>query len=594
MKFSPIVYSGFFLCLLSQNLYADVCKRTPQVQDAIVEQVTEILGREKPIPCDKITKEHLAVIRELDLSRRRMTTLRTHDLEGLSHLEYLDMGGNKLRELPENIFWHTPRLTELYLNDNNFTEITDSSLNGLHKRLQFLSVEYNDLSNLTLEDFPHLEELYAGENKQIDQISFKHLPKLKRAFLKNNGLPDLDFGILTLPELEYADLSHNRLGNNVEKLEDMANLKTAILDDNMIHIFPSALLYSGIEVLFLNSNRFTTESILSHLSPHADDNKKSVKALLFNHSLSSLPSLEVINKLAEHDANLFIPVCRRTPQVRDALVDLLKIPCKKITRKDLAKVEDLDLRAKDIKSLHLTDFDGLTNLKNLKLDSNELRRISTSTFALAPNLKYLTLSDNELVALNSSALNGLQRTLEYLHVANMKREAPLILEGLTALEFLNADQNPNGIPRKVSLKNLPALQDLHLYENGLFDLDFGLANLPQLENLDLAYNHLRQIDDLASISTLSEVLLEGNKIETLPARLLSSGLERIDLTDNDINLLPEISEDKRLRVKNLFLGVNPIWEAEALIGRSLRPKWFAELEKENCAHASRILLIASD
>ena len=592
MKFSPIVYSGFFLCLLSQNLYADVCKRTPQVRDAIVEQVTEILGREKPIPCNKITKEHLAVIRELDLSRRRMTTLRTHDLEGLSHLEYLDVGGNKLRELPENIFWHTPRLTELYLNDNNLAEITDSSLNGLHESLKFLSLEYNDLSNLTLEDFPHLEELYADGNKQIDQISFKHLPKLKRAFLKNNGLPDLDFGILTLPELEYADLSHNRLGNNAEKLKDMANLKTAMLDDNMIHIFPSALLYSGIEVLSLNSNRFTTESILSHLSPHADDNKKSVKALLINHSLSSPPSLEVINKLAEHDANLFIPVCRRTPQVRDALVDLLKIPCKKITRKDLARVESLELQGKNITSLHFTDFDGLSNLKDLELDFNELRRIPANTFAFASNLKSLTLDGNELLELNSSSLNGLQRTLEYLHVSHMKREAPLILEGLTALEFLNADQD--GTTRKVSLKNLPVLKDLHLYDNGLFDLDFGLSDLPRLEYLNLARNHLRQIDELASVSTLREVLLYENKIETLPARLLSSGLERIDLTNNDIDLLPEIPADKKLSVKKLFLDKNPIWETEALIGRSLRPKWFTELEKENCAHASRILLIASD
>ena len=592
MKLSQIVSFGLFSFLLAQNLYANVCKRTPQVRDAIVEQVTDMLrfSLEEPPSCDKITKQHLADIIHLDLSQRDIVALHPGDLEGLSNLESLDMGGNKLRELPKDIFLHTPKLTELYLNDNNLSEITTSSLNGLHKNLKFLSVEYNELAVLVLEDFPRLEELHANENKMVHKISFKNLPQLKRALLKNNGLYNLDFGILALPELEHADLSYNRLQNHAEKLKNMANLKTAILDHNGVIQFPIALLYSGIEVLSLNSNRFTTESII----PHLDDQKKSVKALFFYHSISSSPYLEVIDRLAEHDANTFMPVCRRTPQIRDALVDLLKIPCEKITRKDLAAIDYLDLGAEHIKSLHPTDFDGLSNLEKLSLAGNELRRIPENAFDYAPNLKYLSLENNQLLELHTSSLNGLQRTLELLDVSDMKRKAPLILEGFTALKSLHANQFLPITARKVSLKNLPVLTELHLSLNRLFNFDFGLFNLPRLEKLNLDGNDFRQIDGLERITTLREISFGWNKIETLPAELLTSGLERIDLLNNEIGLLPEIPKDQTLSVKSLTLDGNPIWESEALIGRSLLPKWFRGLERQNCVSRSRVLLISSD
>ena len=588
MKLSQIVSFGLFSFLLAQNLYANVCKRTPQVRDAIVEQVTDMLrfSLEEPPSCDKITRQHLADIIHLDLSQRDIVALHPGDLEGLSNLESLDMGGNKLRELPKDIFLHTPKLTELYLNDNNLSEITTSSLNGLHKNLKFLSVEYNELAVLVLEDFPRLEELHANENKMVHKISLKNLPQLKRALLKNNGLYNLDFGILALPELEHADLSYNRLvDSNVAQLKGMANLKTAILDHNSVIQFPSDLLYSGIEVLSLNSNRFTTESIL----PHLDDKKKSVKALFFYHSLSSPPYLEVIDKLAEHDANTFMPVCRRTPQIRDALVGLLKIPCEKITRKDLAAVNYLDLGAEHIKSLHPTDFDGLSNLEKLSLAGNELRRIPENAFDYAPNLKYLSLENNQLIELHTSSLNGLQRTLELLDVSDMKRNAPLILEGFTALKSLHANQYLHDAARKLSLKNLPVLKELYLFLNRLSDFDFGLFDLPQLEKLYLDGNDFRQIDGLEKIATLREISFAWNKIKTLPAELLTSGLERITLLNNEIDLLPEIPEDQTLSVKSLTLDGNPILKSDAPL-----PKWFRGLERQNCVSRSRVLLISSD
>ena len=68
----------------------DVCKRTPQVRDAIV--------KASPVrDCAKVTEDHLESITRLSLYRDDVTVLRLEDFDELRSLKWLSLGDNNLR-----------------------------------------------------------------------------------------------------------------------------------------------------------------------------------------------------------------------------------------------------------------------------------------------------------------------------------------------------------------------------------------------------------------------------------------------------------------------------------------------------------------
>ena len=77
---------------------------------------------------------------------------------------------------------------------------------------------------------------------------------------------------------------------------------------------------------------------------------------------------------AAHRVDSRVDVCRRTSQVRDALVEEIGKPCGEITQGDLAShnVLWLELEEKSITSLKAGDFYGLEQIRNLYLDGNSL------------------------------------------------------------------------------------------------------------------------------------------------------------------------------------------------------------------------------
>ena len=109
------------------NQPAEVCDRTPQVRDALVETILRA--------CDDITTAHLADVRILVLDKSSITALQAHDLNGLVALEYLFLHGNSLTSLPENVFSGLSSLEELWLQDNSLSTLPAGifeELNSLH------------------------------------------------------------------------------------------------------------------------------------------------------------------------------------------------------------------------------------------------------------------------------------------------------------------------------------------------------------------------------------------------------------------------------------------------------------------------------
>ena len=136
-------------------------------------------------------------------------------------------------------------------------------------------------------------------------------------------------------------------------------------------------------------------------------------------------------------------ICRRTTQVRDRILLLLKHrhkykgDCSGVTDADLAKLKSLDVNDAGITSLRPGDFAGLTSVTDLSLGGNRLTSLPAGIFDGMNSLSELRLSDNRL----SSLLTGV-------------------------------------------FVDLPALDRLILYDNSLNDLPFDdLEDLPSLTKL---------------------------------------------------------------------------------------------------------------
>jgi len=132
------------------NQASDVCDRTPQVRDALVER----LGR----VCEDITTAHLAEVRILTVDDPEVTTLQAHDFRGLIALEYMLLDRNSLTSLPEQVFNGLHSLEELWLQGNSLNELPEGVFQGLNS-LRELYLYRNSLSSLPPEVFRDLGNL---------------------------------------------------------------------------------------------------------------------------------------------------------------------------------------------------------------------------------------------------------------------------------------------------------------------------------------------------------------------------------------------------------------------------------------------------
>ncbi|KAG5869604.1 hypothetical protein JTB14_001684 [Gonioctena quinquepunctata] len=125
------------------------------------------------------------------------------------------------------------------------------------------------------------------------------------------------------------------------------------------------------------------------------------------------------------------------------------------------------------------------------------------------------------------------------------------LANLTNLEILNlANNHIEELP--LSLSSMPKLRILNLSLNRLYQLPRGFGAFPLLEVLDLTYNNLKE-DSLPGnffmIETLRALYLGDNDFEYLPPDVKNlKSLQILVLRENDLIELPkEIGELSRLR-----------------------------------------------
>ena len=237
---------------------------------------------------------------------------------------------------------------------------------------------------------------------------------------------------------------------------------------------------------------------------------------------------------------VWLPVCERTPAVRDALVRIVEKSCDEITAADLSPILYLSVRNKGAGSVKTGDFSGLPRLGALDLEGNALTALPADVFGGLGNLRHLYLNDNALTALPEGLLDGLVQLAE------------LYLQG-NALTTLPANV----------LDGLAKLKDIHLQDNGLTILPESVfEGLTSLSHLDLSGNALAALpaDVFDGLDVLTKLHLDDNALTALPAGVFEGlgVLAYLYLSNNDLTALPGEVFDGLGALTYLYLGGNDL------------------------------------
>ena len=138
-----------------------------------------------------------------------------------------------------------------------------------------------------------------------------------------------------------------------------------------------------------------------------------------------------------------INVADRTPQVRDAIVAAAGVDTpEEVTEAHLAAITSLDLASKNITTLKIGDFGGLTSLQALFLNNNQLTDLPAVLLIRYPEDTARTPRAFPEIVFKETVFNGLT-SLRHLYLNNNQltflREA--VFSGLTSLDTLYLHNN---------------------------------------------------------------------------------------------------------------------------------------------------------
>ncbi len=513
----------------------DVCGRTPQVRDKLV----EVAGVSS---CTHLTLQHLAGVADLDLSGTGISVLQAGDFVGLSFLRVLWLHNNSLEDLPEGVF----------------DDVLDT-LEDLRVDPQLKATLYFERAG---------QKTVAGATVEISVWLSRPLPVAVRVPFSVSGTATRD---------DYKDLSASPSAGVMFKSRYGIQRITVTVPE-------------GSEAL--GKTIVLTLGDLSRIELGRSDGAGSYAPQLKAESLIERPAERAVHTVSIAYPNQPADICDRTPQVRDALLG--SIPevssCAEVTTAQLASVIHLQLLNSGIAALQENDFRGLIGMRDLSLNDNSLSSLPEGVFHGLDSLRNLSLNDNSLTTLPEGIFAELDLLFELNLQFNTLVSLPEgVFDGLSSLKWLSLFNNPlSDLPEDVfsglsnlrslllgnnRLSELPAgifsglgsLQRLWLFSNSLTTLPTGVFNgLSNLRELSLKSNHLNELsgDVFKGMSKLEILELGRNDLTSLPEGVFSdlNSLKILILQTNELSSLPENVFRGLYSLEHLWLNVNNLSE----------------------------------
>ena len=426
--------------------------RTPQVRDAIIAAVPGVDN------AADVTETHLAAIESLTLDTNGALYLREDDFSGLSSLMTLEFRNNGVLTLPEGVFTGLSSLTTLRLFNNGVLTLPEGVFTGLSS-LTTLEMRRRTLTVT-------LTKVGEGQFKAVAPT----------------GAP---FDIVLPISVTNGSISGRATTVTIPK--------------------------GSVESEVLTVTRASGASFAVSVDIGT------LPGLPADHTGYTLvKSADLPLTFPELGGRVLTPVSERTPEVRDAIVQAAGVnSAADVTETHLAAITRLSLSPKNITTLKVGDFDGLTGLESLLVTNSSLSSLPSGIFDDLTNLEVLNLERNKLSSL------------------------------------------PVGIFDKLS-----ALTTLYLSENDFSSLSADIFDdLSDLTTLDLGENQLSTLPAgiFDKLTALTRLELDQNRLSSLPADIFDdlSDLTFLNLYNNQLSSLPVGIFDRLTNLTNLYLSDNP-------------------------------------
>ena len=481
--------------LPAQAQTVNICDRTPQVRNAILEWID---ARDDDIwveRCTSASSYWMGRIGALNVSNENVWRLKAGDFGGLTSLE------------------------RLYLNDNYLATLPAGLFDGLDS-LKILDLRNNHLVGLTSDDplfarLSNVEIRLGGQTEPPEPANIcDRTPQVRDAIMSSLGADDC--AAVALAALgRFLSVSRQQLtALRAGDFDGLTSLETLSLGDNRLTTLPAGVFdgLTSLGTLSLDGNQLTT------LPAGVFDGLTSLKTLSLNDNrLTTLPAGVFDGLTSLWDLRLYDNQLTALPAgAFDGLTSLryLRLDGNQLTTlpagvfDGLTSLGTLSLNDNRLTTLPAGVFDGLTSLRYLRLDGNQLTTLPAGVFDGLTSLWNLYLNDNQLATLPTGVFDGLTRLYDlYLNDNQLTTLPAGVFDGLTRLRELYLNDN--------QLATLPA---------GVFDGVFhGRTTRTQL--LDLRNNHLVGLtsDDplFARLPSNVEIRLDGQTDPPEPAQTVN-------------------------------------------------------------------------
>ncbi|XP_020786462.1 transforming growth factor beta activator LRRC33 [Boleophthalmus pectinirostris] len=436
----------------------------------------------------------LQSLKTLDLSENKLDEeMVVVLLENLTTVEHLNLSGNLMKRLDENIFSRLYNLKELDLQRNVLFEID----NAFHSN--------NKLQRLNL--------------------AFNYLPCL------------MDFH---LTKLQVLNASHNFIDWFISRqdLNETFQLETLDLSHNMLLFFPFLPSRSHLQNLYLSYNRL---SFYEHLVDDAKDTNltttvefynlknyaANVTAQLWTEDLhgdvSSLQILDLRGNRVSYFPQGFIqkmPLLSRLKMCINCLETL------NFTSEGFSgRLYELDVSRNRLNHIQASE-DTLTALGNLtyfNLSQNNLTFLPTRLFSSLLNLRSVDLSFNNIDICLAEPAKNFSHCVDWKNLKNLKQ---------LYLKSCNIKNIPNSAFFGMTLSHL------ELSENSGLNIAQSIQSLRRtLQHLGLGNTKISNLD-LSHFENLKSLNISSNSLSKLPNSVSQIGLKSLDLRNNLLSTIP--------------------------------------------------------
>ncbi|XP_012537655.1 extracellular matrix protein 2 [Monomorium pharaonis] len=454
---------------------------------------------------------HAPSVTDFDFSNNGILRLKRTAFSKMPQLNFINLRGNRLREIDGMIFDSLDQLMEVDLSDNMLNGIPIDLFVG--KDVQILRIAGNNLSTLATISSSKLTMLDASRNKIkiIGKEDLEGVPSLDQLYVKSNNLKRIhQHAFSKLDQLQYLDISDNRLSSLTEHhFKSVSRLQVLLMNDNpALQVLPVFKTYN-LKYNTFSITRFECANCgLDSIKPGTFDEMPALARLkLSKNRLTSLP---------------------------DGFLD------------NLSSLRELDLSDNIIATIQPNMFRGGINLAKLYLARNPLRTLQVTPFLDLPGLSKLDVSRCNLERVWSEARVPL-KSLRYLSVrGNLLRR--ITVEELRAMPHLTG----------LDLSHNPLDCDSEFTEAVQWLTDNGVAPTEVFELVSDKFDDIEEIDNSMNINQwtdLAKVVCDGIEDGPPPRSLPGRGTHQkeipLDLDiveDSDPMLKNELDNDEKINI----------------------------------------------